>query len=172
MRLRPGIKFNRLTERLSEIDEQYFKPELFYPCNEIAKRIKKKIVYEEKPILPDIVFFKSRVTDIQPLFNKIWDLAWCYTDGGTYASIPKKAMENFQRAIGMFTPDYEVGPVGTIPLRKGDKIVVVGGAMAGRQGEIIDETWDEQNVIYRIMLWGDYQNIEWRVNDPRLIAKQ
>ncbi len=106
------------------------------------------------------------------MFHKIGDLAWCYRNGDTYASIPQAAMETFQKAIGKFTPDYEIGPVGSIALRPGDRIVVVGGAFTGKEGEIIGQSLNENGVIYRIMLWGDNNNIEWRANDSRLIEKK
>ncbi len=170
MRLRPGVKFDRLKQRVSEAGMPG--PEMFYPCDEIARRVGKKLVYEEKPLLPDIVFFKSRVTDIQHLFGNIGDLAWCYRHNGSYASIPKAAMDRFQRAIGKFTPDYEVGPVGSIRLRKGDRVVVVGGPFAGYDGEVVNEPADDSNVVYRIVLWGGSYNIEWRVSDRRLIEKR
>lgn len=172
MRLRPGIKFDRLKERIADCKDQIVTPELFYPCQEIAKKIDRKLVFEKRPIIPDIVFFKSCVTDILPLFHKIGDLAWCYRNGDTYASIPQTAMEAFQKAIGKFTPDYEIGPVGSIALRPGDRIVVVGGAFTGKEGEIIGQSLNENGVIYRIMLWGDNNNIEWRANDSRLIEKK
>lgn len=172
MRMRPGVKFDRLLERIEDCKDKIIAPELFYPCKEIAKRINRKLVFEEKPVIPDIVFFKSRVTDVRPLFWQIGDLAWCYTSGDTYASIPQKAMEAFQKAIGKFTPDYEIGPIGSISLRPGDRIVVVGGSFTGKEGEIVDSSLNENGVIYRIMLWGDQNNIEWRVNDARLIEKK
>lgn len=172
MRLRPGIKFDRLKERIADCKNEIVTPELFYPCQEIAKKLDRKLVFEKRPIIPDIVFFKSCVTDILPLFHKIGDLAWCYRNGDTYASIPQAAMETFQKAIGKFTPDYEIGPVGSIALRPGDRIVVVGGAFTGKEGEIIGQSLNENGVIYRIMLWGDNNNIEWRANDSRLIEKK
>lgn len=168
MRLRPGVRFASLVRRFDELGGRVTQPELFYPCDEIARRIRKKLVYELKPVLPDIVFFKSRVTDILPMFAKIGDIAWCYKHDGSYAAIPKGAMERFQRTIGKFTPDYEVGPAGSIELRKGDRVVVVGGPFAGQEGEILDEP----GVIYRIRLFGGANDIEWRVNDPRLITRQ
>lgn len=171
MRLRPGVKFESLTERLNNCSQKVSTPEFFYPCQEIAKRINRKLIFKEKPILPDIVFFRSRVTDIQPLFHQIGDLAWCYTSGDTYASIPQESMIAFQKAIGKFTPDYEVGPVGSIQLRPGDRIVVVGGSFSGKEGEILEKSLNESGTIYRITLWGDQNNIEWRVNDSRLIEK-
>ncbi|MDE7141702.1 MAG: hypothetical protein K2O33_02255 [Muribaculaceae bacterium] len=168
MRLRPGVKFSSLERRFDELGDLVMRPELFYPCDEIARRVRKRLVYEQKPVLPDIVFFKSRVTDILPMFAKIGDIAWCYKHDGSYAAIPKGAMERFQRTIGKFTPDYEVGPAGAIELRKGDRVVVVGGPFAGQEGEILDEP----GIIYRIRLFGDANDIEWRVNDPRLITKR
>lgn len=172
MRLRAGVKIDRVEKRLADMDSRTCVAEMFYPCNEFARKKNRKLVREMKPILPEIVFFKSRVTDVQPLIAAIGDLVWCYKTGGAYATISHGEMERFQKAIGKFSPDFEVGPVGTVRLRPGDKVVVIGGTFAGREGEIRSEAYDECGTVYRVMLWGDNNNIEWRVSDPRLIEKK
>lgn len=186
MRLRPHVKYERLTTRIEQAQpDASQRPELFYPCSEIARRVGRHIVSQQSPVLPGIVFFRTRVTDILPLFREIGDLAWCYTLGGTYARIPAHAMATFQQAIGRFTPDYEVGPAGSLPLRSGDHVEVVGGPFAGYQGEItaasgqVTQTGDTPTadlaaapgVVYRIRLFGDNHDIEWRLRDPRLVRK-
>lgn len=180
MKLRPRADFEALTHKLDMEKDHVAVPEIFYPCDEIKKRIggKKgaKKITVQKPVLPDIVFFKTKVTDIFPLFSKIGDLAWCYTTGGrpgsgTYAVINKKEFENFQRVIAHFTSDYEVGSVGSIKLNEGDRIVVMGGDFAGREGEIIADKCSEPGVVYRVRLFDQKYDIEWRVRDARLIEK-
>ena len=42
----------------------------------------------------------------------------------------------------------------------------------GLEGEIQDETFDRENVIYRILLWGENNDIEWRVKDSRILEKK
>lgn len=77
MRLRPRVKFDEIRDRLELVEKEVRKPELFYPCEEIAKRTGKKLVFRQRPVISDVVFFRSRVTEILPLFAKIGDLAWC-----------------------------------------------------------------------------------------------
>lgn len=172
MRLRPKVRINEVEKRFAATEYEIRRPELFYPSREIAKRIGKKTLLEEVPVISDIVFFKSRVTDIYPMFLKIGDLAWCYRSGkggGTYAAIPKGSMEQFQRAIGQFTPDYEVGPIGSIKPQPGDVIRVIDGTFAGNEGELLKiMEAGKHGIIYRLKIIDD-QGVEWKVRvDARL----
>jgi hypothetical protein len=174
MRLRPMVKYADIAKRIAAI-EPSSRPTLFYPCEEIQKRVNNKLVYARRPVIPDIVFFKARISDVLPLFRIIGDKAWCYTtegrNSGKYAIVPKAAMETFQRAIGKFTSDYEVGAIGTITPQKGDTIKIIGGIFSGNDGTIdkIEEGADACDTIYRVVIV-DGQGIEWRVNvDSRLI---
>lgn len=172
MRLRPRVKFKDLTQRLSLIGGRFSKTELFYPCDEIARRVNKKVVVRERPVMPDVVFFKSQVTDIPALFSRIGDMAWCYSFGGQYAVISKSAMALFQQAIGKFSPDYEVGPVGSIALQEGDRVEVLSGPFKGFDGSVVKETYDKAGVVYRIKIFNDASmNIEWRISDSRFVKK-
>lgn len=175
MRLRPNIKYKQLEDRLSLLDDKFSKIQLFYPCEEIKKRVRRKLVSQQKPVIPDIVFFKAKENEVNPLFHRIGDIAWCYADNSRpnfkYAIIPRKAMERFQRAIGKFTPDYEVGPIGSITPHEGDRIEIIGGLFSGNEGVIdkIETNSDSGNVIYRVT-FPDQQGIEWRVSvDSRLV---
>lgn len=183
MRLRPRVKFADIESRFEMLGNAVKKPRMFYPSEEIAKRIGKKLVYHKRPVIADVVFFNSRVTDIMPLFGKIGDLAWCYTTtgqpGAPYAAISRQAFERFQDAIGQFTPDYEVAPIGKLEPREGDKVVIVGGLLQGRSINVRNVTTansrDEAaspgsgTTIYRFQF--DSQNgFEWKVSVPsRLI---
>lgn len=171
MRLRPHVSFEEVTRRFGILSDQLQQPRMFYPLEEIVKRTGKKLKFEKKPVIHDVVFFHSRVTDIFPMFTKIGDLAWCYTvtgkTGTVYAAIPQAAFENFQKTIGHFTPEYEVAPIGTFKPEAGEKIMVVGGLFTGQQADLekIDQT---DNTIYRLQFISD-NGIEWRVGvDSRL----
>lgn len=133
MKLRPHIDFSRLIERLSAPGSPNA-PELFYPYEEIARRIGKRLVYDRKPIIRDVVFFRSRLTDIAPLFSHIGDLAWCYTTSGRpgsdYAAIPAPSFHAFQEAINAFTPDYEIAPLGAYEPAPGEEVIVINGLMS------------------------------------------
>lgn len=172
MRLRPRVSINDIEKRLEMVGSEIIQPEFFYPSREIARRIGKKTLLKEVPVISDIIFFKSRITDIYPLFTKIGDLAWCYRSGngtGAYAAIPKDSMEQFQRAVGSFTDDYEIGPIGSIKPQPGDVIRIIDGAFAGNKGELL-KIMDakETGVIYRLRLI-DNQGVEWKIRvDSRL----
>lgn len=176
MRLRPGVKFDELENRLTDLAEILPKPELFYPCDEIYHRINKKLTVVKKPVIPDIVFFKSRETDVYPMFQQIGEIAWGYKtdgkDGNNYAAIPRSAFERFQEAIGKFTPEYEVAPIGEIPLKQGDTVVIIGAEYANQRTEIkkIEKPDAQGRVIYRMSLLD--VGFEWTVaEDSRLVRK-
>lgn len=165
MRLRPAVKFDDLHARFQYLKDELQQPEMFYPCDEIVRRTGKKIIAERRPVIADVVFFHCRVTDIFPMFCKIGDLAWCYTTGATtgttYASIPENDFRNFQLAIGQFTPQFEVAPIGGFTPKEGDRIVVVGGMIPGQTGDIAKiESDHSENIIYRIK-FGTQNGFKW-----------
>ncbi len=177
MRMRPKVKFENLKERFTLLKDELPSPEFFYPHEEICRRIGKKKSTVQRPIIPDIVFFKSRETDIYPMFLKIGDMAWCYrvngAAGSAYAHIPKQSFELFQQAIGQFTPDYEVAPIGELTPEIGDEIVVVGGLFQTQEGSInrIDEQLDEANKIYRVCITAD-NGFKWDIGIDARIARR
>ncbi|MCH5227213.1 MAG: hypothetical protein J1F16_05275 [Muribaculaceae bacterium] len=176
MRMRPRVKFEDLLNRFSLISDEIKIPELFYPLEEIAKRVGGKIVMEGRPIIRDIVFFKKRKQEIYPMFCKLYDLAWCYrTPGagsGNYTPIPTKAMENFRKALGFLTPDFEWKPSGEMELNPGDEVVIVNGEFVNDHARILKKaTLDELgNKVYRVSLIGN--NGRWDIGiDARLLKK-
>lgn len=176
MRLRPSVRFKMLQERLDTLKNETPLPQLFYPSEEIAIRIGRKLTHRNRPLLPDIVFFRCRRSQVRPLFRRIGDIAWCYVSGrtntGAYAAVSDSEMQRFQQAIGQFTPEYELYPAGTLIPAEGESVVIIGGLFTGRQGEIEKIiSGENQSVIYRIV-FPDNQGIEWRVNvDRRLVRK-
>lgn len=178
MKLRPRVKFTDIVARLDLLDDSIPRPSMFYPCEEIMKRVGRKLVSVTKPVIPDIVFFKSRENEIRYIFSLIGDLAWCYTisgrPGDAYASVPDAAFRMFQKTIGQFTSDYQVAPLGTLPLQVNDRVVVVGGIFEGETGRIdkIQACSAEASTLYRLYITKD-NGIEWRLTLPRpLLRKQ
>ncbi len=186
MRLRPHVSYADVAARLSHIDK-VDPPLLFYPYEEITRRTGRKLTSEKRPVIKDVVFFNSRVTDIPPMFRHIGDLAWCYTVSGktgtTYAAIPGSSFKRFQETIGRFTSDYEVAPIGGLTPRPGDRIVAVGGIFDGLEADICSiattpaDSTDvpvtptgfstatdlSPNTIYRLQFFSP-NGLEWRLN--------
>lgn len=140
MSLRPGVRFPELEARICHLSDELPPVELFYPCEEIAKAIGKKIVYRQRPFIRQVVFFQTRVTDIVRIFSKIGDLAWCYRQtgrpGSPYAEINPRQFELFQQTISRFTPDYEVASSGDLLLKPNDRVKVIGGLFNGMEAEV------------------------------------
>lgn len=171
MRLRRGVKFDTVEARLQTLDAEVAAPEIFYPCNEIAKRVGRRMITDRQPVIPDIVFFRCRRSNVFNLFCHIGDLAWCYTVPGTgirnYAAIPAVDFDIFQRTIGMFTNDCEVAPIGTLTPRPDERVVLVGGLFQGCDARF--RNTENDNTLYRLEILGD-NGFEWRINvDPRLV---
>lgn len=169
MRLRRKVEEKDIRDRLKELCGQISTPELFYPTHTQARMEGKKIKMETSPVIPGIIFFRTRSTDVAPLFAKIGDLAWCYRlNSGAYAPISRESMRIFQQAVNSFTEDFEVGPIGSLEVRPGDKLKVLTGMFSGQTGElesIINSP--EKGTIYSLKLTSD-QGFEWRVTvDPR-----
>lgn len=176
MRLRPKVKYDQLLNRLAILSEEYKLPELFYPNEEIMRRVGRKIEWKNKPVISDIVFFKYRRSQIPILFSGLYDIAWCYRTPGSlsrnYARIPETAMDNFKKSLGIITADFEVTPAGEMELRPGDKVVVVNGDYMDSEGLIIKKPSldDDGNKIYRVTLLNS--NGRWDIGiDARLLKK-
>lgn len=176
MRLRPRVRFEQLESRLAMFGEDSPRPELFYPRDVIYRKIGKKVVAENTPVIPDIVFFKCRETEVLPIFRIIGDLAWCYTTtgkpGDPFVSVPQRAFEAFQEAIGHFTPDYQVAPIGGIPLKEGDTVVIIGGDFQNHTATVekVQKPQPDGRTIYRLQL--NDTGFEWTVSkDARHLRK-
>ena len=155
MRLRPHVRYEELLGRLADSRREEVGARLFYPCHEIARRTGRQIVWKEQPVIRDVVFLRSRPSEVGPLMRDIWNVAWCYRSEGSYVEIPERSMEEFQKAIGIFTPEFEVSAAGAMELRPGDRVVVIGGEYAERLGVVVregSETGEGSNVVYRIEL--------------------
>lgn len=166
MKLRSRVRFEDVELRTRSLDENILRPEFFYPLDEIRRRVGKKIMKDNQPVIRDIVFFKLRVTDIFPLFCKIGDLAWCYTKtgrpGGDYAPIPKSSFDRFQETIGHFTSEYEIAPIGGFEPKDGESVVIINGPLANYEFEV-EKAKNADNVIFQLNMIGD-NGFQWRTS--------
>lgn len=140
MRLRRGVSFNTLQQRISADTDRLHIAEIFYPAETIARKLGRKVIYKDKPIIPGIIFFQSRHTDIGRIMRHTGDIAWCVRDRSRsdrpYAIVSRAAMTAFQQAIGQFTPDTQLYPLGTLSLQPADRVIVIGGDWSGTQAVI------------------------------------
>lgn len=176
MKLRPKVNFTSLMARFTQIADEIQLPEIFYPMEEIAGMVGRKIVWKGRPVIRDVVFFKSRKSDIYSLFTKIYDIAWCFrTPGqgvGNYAVIPDRAMEDFRNALGILSPDFEVAPAGEMQLRPGDKVIILNGEYAREEAKILKESKDKADghKVFRVTLLNSHGH--WDIGiDARLLKK-
>lgn len=176
MHLRPKANYEQLLNRFSLISQTQKIPELFYPSEEIIRQVGRKIEWKDKPVIRSVVFFRHYKSRIYSLFSCIYDLAWCYRLPGAgcckYAAIPDKVMEDFKKALGFITPDFEVAPSGQLELKPGDEVVIVTGDYVDEKGTIIKKpSLDEDgNKIYRVSLLNS--NGHWDIGiDARLLKK-
>lgn len=176
MRLRHGVKYESLKDRLGLLNDNHKAPDTFYPSEEIAKRIGKKMVYRNKPLIPGIVFVRTRPTDINRIMRIAGDIAWCMRDTSradhSYAVVPQKSMETFQQVIGQFTPDYKLYPLGTLLLKPQDRVIIIGGDYSGTEAIVEKSPKDTTgDIIYQIRFIDD-TGFEWHIpKDQRLLKK-
>ncbi len=179
MQFRPHVNYDMVSRRLQERGIQL--KNTFYPMEEIVKRVGKKMLTQSRPIVNGLLFFQCKATELQNLFLQIGDLAWGYrqtrTARGQYAIISPTAIETYQLTIGKFTSDMDIYPSGTIQLKEGDQVEIIGGELMGRTAEFEKEINDSTNtsnepkrIIYRLKLIGD-NAFEWAMNiDARFVS--
>ena len=171
MHLRKGVDFDDLRKKIADCVRPV--PELFYPSETVRRRVGNKTVFEEHPFISRTAFFKSRQENILPMFALIGDKAWCYrvtnTPGAPYAAISSRDMQRFQAAIGVFTPDIEIHPLGELTPRPGESVIIIKAGFDNREGEVEEVISDGATTLFRIKLSTD-QGYEWRMDlDARQI---
>lgn len=170
MQLRRGFTFDQLQKEISGKFNPA--PELYYPCETIKKRIGNKTVLAEQPFISRTVFFKTYPENIMPLFAQIGDKAWCYrlnaTPGSPYAVISQADMQRFQAAVGIFTPDIEIHPLGDLTPRPGETVILIQAGYGNREARVEDIIQSATGtILFRVKLTTDY-GYEWRAAvDPR-----
>ena len=171
MHLRKGVDFDDLRKEIADRVRPI--PELFYPSETVKRRVGNRTVIEEHPFISRTAFFKSRQENILPMFALIGDKAWCYrvtnTPGAPYAAISTRDMQRFQAAIGVFTPDIEIHPLGELTPHPGESVIIIKAGFENREGEVEEVISDGSTTLFRIKLSTD-QGYEWRMDlDARQI---
>lgn len=176
MRLRRKVNFEMMLQRFSEISDKVEIPEIYYPCEEIAKKVGRKLVWTGRPLIREVIFFKSHKSRIYPLFTHIHDMAWCYTHPGVgkanYAAIPTKVMEDFRNALGVLGPGFDVAPAGEMELLPGEEVVILSGDFANSRAQIVESMEDSESgsKVYRVTLLNS--SSRWDIGiDARLLKK-
>lgn len=176
MRLRHGVKFKSFKKRLELLKDDINASDTFYPCEEIARKIGKKVIYKDKPLIPGIVFLRTRSSDINMIMRTAGDIAWCMRDTSRadrrYAIVSQHSMEIFQQIIGQFTPDYQLYPLGTLLLKPQDRVIIIGGDYSGTEA-VVEKSPKETtgDIIYQIRFIDD-TGFEWHIpKDQRLLKK-
>lgn len=175
MQFRPHVSHSMLTDRLRA--EGITLRQTYYPMEQIMRQIGKRLKPETKPVMPGILFFKSRATELPDLFCAIGDLAWGYRQSravrSPYAAIPAADIHAYAMAVGQFTDSIDRHPDGTIAIEPGDKIEITGGQLKGLTAIFEKEIQDTADrITYRLRLTAQ-NSITWTVDlDPRLTAKR
>ncbi len=174
MQMRRGVSFDELQKEI--VANICPVPTLFYPCEMIARNIHNRRVLAEQPFITQTVFFKLCPDDVLPMFAKIGDKAWCYrmsnSPSAPYAVIPKHEMQRFQSAISQFTPDMEIHPIGQIPIKPEDKVVLLMADFYNQEAKVAKViSADEGTTVYRVV-FRDKSGFEWSVNaDTRQLKR-
>lgn len=142
MRMRRGITPEQIAERLAQDSLRPKEIRTYYPCEEIARRVGKKLTASTRAYIADVLFFRSDPAGVLPLFRRIGDLAWCYRTSpdpsSPYAAISDRDMRAFQRRIGQFTDDIEIAADTETPdFSLGQQVRIASGPMAGYEGRVL-----------------------------------
>ena len=173
MRLRPGVTCDRMMQRLCDEKMSGRLTDVYCPSVEIARRVGRRIVFDDRPAIPGLVFFMSRASDITPVFRSIGDLAWCYrtgrNPGAPYAVITDQEIRTLQQAIGFIDPKGEVTETDSVGFEPGDKILIRSGEMAGMSAEITLVEKKSGELLYHLR-FPEGNGLSWTVNSCRLTA--
>lgn len=178
MHFRRNVDYGMITQRLK--DSGIDPVEIYYPMEEIIRKAGHRKVFENRPVISWLLFFREHVAGINRLYHEIGDLAWGYRQSrdvrSPYASISDKAVRDYQDAIGILSPNTQLLPDEAVDLHEGDCLVVLGGELNGRPAVFLSKekspkSGEGNKIVYRIKLVGG-RNINWIVDrDPRLVKK-
>lgn len=176
MQFRPRVNYDMVKDRLK--DRKINLVETYYPMEEVTRKVGNKKVFESRPVISWLLFFRERVTELNKLYHEIGDLAWGYrnskTLGSQYAVISQAEILNYKLAIGDLGENTEIYPEGAVQLRPGDRLVVLGGLLGGRPGtfdSVVKSDADGGRTICRILLDGGRYK-DWIADqDIRLVKK-
>lgn len=179
MQFRPRVSYGMISERMKSSPVKFLSE--FYPMEEIVRRVGRKLISQERPVMPGLLFFKSRASALGALFRHVGDLAWGYRtgrSGSSYAVIPPEAIAEYQCAVGKFSDGIGEYPDGILQIEEGDRVMITDGKFGGYSAVFEKEVCERPGVgdrpcriVYRLRLVG-MSNYTWTVDlDPRLLKK-
>lgn len=165
MRIRPSRTFDELRSRFDTLPASE-RPELFYPFSEIARKLHKRIVFRQTPVIKNVVFFRCGEADVFALGARIADIAWIYTSSGRtgdrFAVIPDAHFHQFRIAVGSF----DASTFSAEALTVGTEMQVISGIFEGIEASIskIDDI-EGRNILH--LLYSGSNAIRWSITlDP------
>ncbi|MDE6511819.1 MAG: hypothetical protein K2L00_06990, partial [Muribaculaceae bacterium] len=173
LRLRSGVTPDRIKERLKERESPLqLQIQYYYPLRSIKRIEKKKVVSEEVPVIPGLLFFRLPYDRVAPLIGVIGDMAWCYRSSNTpespYSVIPQAEMRVFQRCVGAFTEDVEMDIISSLPpLNVGDEVMIEDGSHLDGQHAVIRKVRNVDGTLTYTLRLSDTEFIKFQdVNLP------
>ncbi|WP_303644760.1 hypothetical protein [Bacteroides caecimuris] len=148
--------FRKLVEK--NLGNLYDEETLFYPYRQVTSRVDKKIVTENVPVIPDVVFFRVQPRNVRKMdaLVRSENIGWIFRNSNNierdYSVIDAGSMALFQRMIGIFTQDMKIEMTPERPLSIGRDVVITGGIMEGYRGRIYDikEGSDVRRIYIRL----------------------
>lgn len=168
MKLRSKVSVDDVKKRIATALPDLMKSlMLFYPTRTVVRKEGKNNIKEDVPLLPELLFFKTKRHKVKSMFNAIGDLAWCFkvsnSPDSEYSVISNRDMVNFQQCVGQFSSDIRMELVDTDRIyAKGRMVKIVGGIMAGYEGEILDVEDEPETKILSLKIT-NAQRAQWKV---------
>lgn len=176
MHFRRYVDYDMVAERLRERGINLV--DVYYPMEEMVRKIGHRKVFENRPVISWLLFFREHEAGLSRLYHEIGDLAWGYRQSrevnSRYAVISPAEINRYKIAIGTFGNDTELYHEGEVDLQPGDRLVVIGGLLNGRPAtfDSMSSPGDEGGkTVCRILLDGGRYR-DWIVKqDIRLVKK-
>ncbi len=168
LRLRNGVTPEKIKDRLKEKESPLERQVQYYYPTVIVKKIeKKKVITEESPVIPGLLFVRLPHDKVGPLMGLIGDLAWCYRTSANpsspYSVIPQAEMRIFQRCVGAFTADVEMDIVSELPpLSVGDEVMIEDGSHLDGQVATIQKMRNVDGTLTYTLRLSDTEFIKWK----------
>lgn len=141
----------------------------YYPVRRLMRPVGKKVIPVDVPVIPQLLFFRMRRSEVGRLFARIGDDAWCYRvsgrPGSPYSVIPASQMARLQKCVGQLTPDVEMEIVKVSPTPQvGDAVRVTAGLLEGKEGVVTSVRNADGTRTYTLRL-SDSEAIRWNASD-------